>query len=204
LFSPSAFSSKACGRRVARMWGAAVGGRCSFRRGGFFLWAGPAPAEPWLWAALTASLFLTYQVRPIYQFLVVLFPVIGWVLLGMIAGRDPWRRLRWRVFLGLAAVGLLPFLGWCTLRLYVVGHLGLVSFTGNTMGGIAGQILDETVVPELPEWHQDFARRLLERRDKILAGQLRADFGPWEPAFDENGMLIPGSTDNDDVYLFAQ
>lgn len=203
-YANNVFSTDFC-PRVTQLMTDSVGESLLIMTIGLLLFVLARPALLWPWAALTAALFLTYQVRPAFQFLVVLCPVLGFVLLGLVA-RGEWVRNRWKVGAGLTAACLLPFLAWCSFRLVMVNHFGLVSFTGNAMAGIAGLILtsDDTLVQELPQEHQEFARALLKRRDDILAKRIPATFGPWQAAFDEDGILVPNITDDNGLYIFAQ
>ncbi len=190
--------------RVSQVMSDAVGESLLILTAGLLLRIAGRPARPLPWVAFTLSLFLTYQTRPAYQFLIALFPVLGWVLLGLAVPRPEWVRWRLRVGLGLLAACLVPFLGWCTFRLLTVGHFGVVSYTGNALCGIAGQFLTEELVAELPAHLRPFARAVLRRRAKFIAGELTTQFGTWKRAFDENGRLVPGIVDDDDIYVLTQ
>jgi hypothetical protein len=147
------------------------------------------------WSVLTGSLFLTYQFRPAYLFLIPLVPLLGVVLFGMITPGPTMLRRCLYVGLGLGAVCSLPFLGFCTYRGAKVGHFGLVSIGGSSLIGIAGQFLTEEIVPELPEDLHPLALRALEERKKWAVGQTpdRLVFeGGWQPPFDSNNNLRPG------------
>ncbi len=73
---------------------------------------------------------------------------------------------------------------------------------GYNMCAIAGNFLTEDLLPQLPEHIQPYVRRVLERRDKIVAGELPAEFGEWRPSFDENGNLLPGILEDENLYTF--
>lgn len=157
------------------------------------------------WAGLVLSLFLTYQVRPLLQFLVVLLPVLGLVLLRLFAERPEWVRRRLRLGLGLAAAGLLPLLAWCTLRLAMVGHFGLVSFSGHALVSIAGHFLSADLVPEFPEDLRPFAQAVLKKRDELASGQVETLFGiTWRPALDEDGWLRAGAVEDQYMLVITQ
>lgn len=157
------------------------------------------------WAGLTLSLFLTYQTRPALQFLVVLLPALGLLLMRMLAARPDWVRQRWRLGLGLSAASVLPFVAWCGLRLAVVGHFGLVSYTGHALIGIAGQFLSADLVPELPEDLRPLVRAVLTKQDQLAAGQVQTLFGgPWRPALDEHGRLRPGAVADHEMMVITQ
>lgn len=140
---------------------------------GLLLMVVTKPRRLWAWAALTVGLFLTYQTRPAYQFLIVLVPALGALLVALVGPPRP-RRLRQglRVGVGLAAIALVPFLAFCTLRWTVVGDFGLVSFDGYTLAGITSPFLTEDLVPKLPDEVQPLAKRVLNLRDWTAAGKL--------------------------------
>jgi hypothetical protein len=123
------------------------------------------PRNLWAWGGLTLALFLAYQTRPAYLFLVPLVPVLGLLLLVLVSPREAWRRRRRRVGLGLTAAAFLPLLAFCFLRLALVGHFGLVAFNGYSLAGIASQLLTEEGVPELPEEVRPLAEAVLERQE---------------------------------------
>jgi hypothetical protein len=142
------------------------------------------------WVGLTVSLFLTYQFRPAYLFLLPLVPLLGVVLLWLIT---PWPKKLRRcvsVGLGLVAVCTLPFLAFCTYRWENVGHFGLTSFGGLTSIGIAGQFLTDDLVPELPEDVRPFALKALERRKKLVKGEIPCSMPPL-PSLAERADQLP-------------
>jgi hypothetical protein len=138
------------------------------------------PRNPLAWLGLTVSLFVTYQTHPSYLFLLGLVPLLGVVLLGLVSAHADWIRYRLRVGLGLLAAGVLPYLGWCTLRLALVGHFGLVSFAGYTSVYVPGVWLSDDVVPDLPEDLRPLALAVL--RD-------RAQLTDWQPPRDKEGRF---------------
>jgi hypothetical protein len=120
------------------------------------------------WVGLTAGLFLTYQMRPAYLFLVGWLPLLGFVLHGMVAPRPEWLRRRKPVLLGLVTACVLPFLAFCTCRWLLANHFGLVSFGGNTAIGVAGWFLTDDLLPQLPDEVRPLARAALERRARVM------------------------------------
>jgi hypothetical protein len=133
-------------------------------------------ARPLLtWPALTLALFFSYQVRPGYLCLLIAVPVLGFCVMH---ARGLWGepvRHRWRWVGAWAAAGLAPFLLFSTIRLAVVGDFGLVSFGGTNVISIAGQLLTEAMVPELPEDLRPLASGLIETRQ-----QQKCEHGePW-------------------------
>jgi hypothetical protein len=123
------------------------------------------PRKILAWAGLTLSLFLTYQGRPAYLFLIGLVPILGVLLSGLFWQRAHWLRRRLQMGIGLIAVGAVPYVGWCTLRWLLIGHFGLVSMGGYTAVHIPGLFLSEDVIPDLPEDFRPLARAVLQERD---------------------------------------
>jgi hypothetical protein len=116
------------------------------------------------WMGLTLAIFAAYQVRPVYQFLAPLTPCLG-LGLAVFVFRLPldWRKgLRLFALLAIAAMG--PLLAFCVFRWSVVGHFGLVSFDGYNWIGVAGQLLDEDLLPALSPEVRPLAREILQRR----------------------------------------
>lgn len=115
------------------------------------------------WGGMTVALFLTYQVRPAYLFLVALLPVFG-PLLRWVAGSESRRRLS-RFALRLLAATLLPLLLFCSVRWLVVRDFGLVSFGGYNAIGVAASFLDREVVKSLDR-NKALARTILRQRQE--------------------------------------
>jgi hypothetical protein len=67
-----------------------------------------------IWTGMTLALFLTYQVRPAYLFLVALVPRVGPLLRRVAAGVSPRRSSRFAIHL--LAATLLPLLLFCSVR----------------------------------------------------------------------------------------
>lgn len=115
---------------------------------GFVLWAA-GTRRIVAYAGLAASIFLAYQMRPAFLFLVVFVPV-AWLVLytrrwGLL---DP---CQWaRNALWTAAASIVPLLLFCFLRLVIVGHFGLVSFGGQNTVGIAVEMLSPEAIDQLP------------------------------------------------------
>jgi hypothetical protein len=150
------------------------------------------PRSVLAWCGLALSLFLTYQGRPAYLFLVGLVPLLGVLLTGLLWDRTSWLRRRLHVGLGLVAASVLPYLGWCTLRWVLVGHFGLVSFGGIAGVCISGHFLSEAVIPDLPDHLRPLARAVLRDLNQLP---------DWQSSLDEEGRFIPKIVD--DAELFA-
>jgi hypothetical protein len=102
------------------------------------------------WAWLAVLVFLTYQVRPAYLFLVPLLPVLALPLTWLRGSRTASETRSLPVAVRALAATLLPLLGFCGLRQAVVGHFGLVSFGGHNLIGIVGQFVTPQVLGDLP------------------------------------------------------
>ncbi len=135
---------------------------------GFLLWTSVSPRRLDLWIGLAVSLAATYQIRPAYLFLIPLTPLLGIALLRL---QSSWRGTPfcWRASgLALCGVALVPFLGFCLLRWTLVGHFGLVSFTGCNLVGVAGEWIDQPMIDtELPEAWRPLAQEILEGRKRM-------------------------------------
>lgn len=134
------------------------------------------PGRIALWILLTLVVFATYQVRPAYVFLIPLVPLIGWILRICREGRLKLAQARWAA--GLALAMILPFLVFAGVRRAVVGHFGLVSFTGFNLIGIAASFIDEDMIETLPSENRQLAA--------VILGQ-RSAWG-WQP------MTLDGDT----------
>lgn len=120
------------------------------------------PRSASLWIALALATMFTYQLRPAYAFMAVLVPIVG---ISLWVGTRPRGLHHVRSFaLGLAAVSLLPLIGYCSLRWAVVGHFGLVNFEGYPLLGIAACLLDEETVAAMPDEHRRLGGRILRQR----------------------------------------
>lgn len=118
------------------------------------------------WIGLMVFTFLTYQVRPAYIFLIPFWPLMT-VFLDVFLFRRfaPWGTIVKRSVLVTSLI-VIPFVGYCTVRWFVVGHWGLVSFGGYNIVGIAGQFLDQPLAEQLPESIRPFALKIVERREQ--------------------------------------
>jgi hypothetical protein len=139
------------------------------------------PRSRTAWAGVTLSLFLTYQTRPAYLFLVALVPLLGW-LLPFVGKLPAGRADRRHVAVGLTAAALLPLLAFCCLRWAAVGHFGVVSFGGRNLIGIAGQFLQERDVGALPPDLARLARTMLTTQAELEAR------GEWKAAVHNNSI----------------
>ena len=132
--------------------------------------------SPAAWVGLAASLAAAYQVRPAYLFLVPLIPVLG-VVFALMRHKAVGEKRAWqRLFTGLSAAAALPLLAWCSLRLWLVGDFGLVSFGGYNLSGLAVELLDEpTVQCEVSPRFQRLSQAILADRRRL---GMSPAFGP--------------------------
>jgi hypothetical protein len=151
-----------------------------------------APRRPLPWIGLTLSLALCYHIRPAYLFLIALVPCLG-ILLSRLRTAGTEIRWRWKPYLlALTSVSVVPYLGYCLLRLVAVGHFGLVSFGGYHVAGIAVEMLnDQMVQTELPaEWRPLATEMLKRRREQGMTSVFRdygvIEFRRWELLYNQN------------------
>jgi hypothetical protein len=110
------------------------------------------------------GLFLTYQMRPAYLFLIILTPLLGVTLRYCYARTHGDPSLVLRLGRRLTALAVLPYIGFCLFRWCLVGHFGLVSFGGMNLIGVAGQFLNEETIVGVPAHLQPWAHKVLEIR----------------------------------------
>ncbi len=133
---------------------------------------------------LSVFVFLAYQTKPTYLFLLAFVPIGGLIARWWLHSEN---RDAWKVCLRLSVASLVPFLGWCTLRWFVVGHFGLVSFGGYNIIGIAGQLLKPDWTNQLTSDVQPLADEVLKRRDRQRDWSEDASYDNMESHF--NAMV---------------
>jgi hypothetical protein len=128
---------------------------------GFLVWAVACPRRKILVWAVAVFVFLAYQTRPAYLFMIPFVPFIGVLLWVCLRGWN-WRQIaRWTV--GICLASALPFLLFSTLRWATVGHFGLVSFGGVNAIGIAVVLMDSEAVENLPPEVQPLGERIYRK-----------------------------------------
>ncbi|MAF83757.1 MAG: hypothetical protein CL797_06595 [Chromatiales bacterium] len=110
--------------------------------------------------ALGLSLFLTYQVRPAYLFLVILIPCIYFVLFAI---KNSIVNIGKNLF-GISAVCILPLIAFCLIRLFIVGQFSLVSFGGYNITGVTASLIYPKVIESLEGENRAIARDIYLRR----------------------------------------
>ncbi len=122
------------------------------------------------WIGLIVAVFITYQMRPAYLFMVVIFPVLAVILSAL---REPpliWNGPLKRLLVCMSAACFVPLIAFCGLRLATVGHFGLVSFTGVHTMGITTQFLTRDMADRLDMDLRPWANALIEEREKRNLG----------------------------------
>lgn len=116
----------------------------------------------WLFL-LTIFLLMTYQVRPVYLFLIPLVPILYLVLSYVKHGAEG----IFGKFSVVIGVCIVPFLAFCLLRLIVVGHFGLVSFGGYNVVGITASMIRPELIEQLDGVNKEIAEDIfLERSSR--------------------------------------
>lgn len=139
-----------------------------------FTWRPSASFKDWL--VLTLLTFITYQVRPAYLFILVLWPLMGvWTTYFLSQHRGSLNNCI-KPFLAYLAVSVVPFVMYTILRGLFTGFYGVVAFGGYNTIGIAVQFLDQETVEKLPEDMQDFGTAILK---KIEDEKIRVDISSY-------------------------
>jgi len=169
---------------------------------GFLFRLAADPRRVATWAGLAVALAVTYHVRPAYLFLIPLVPILG-VVLRWMATRRQGQRLAWlRLGTGLGAASIGPYVAYCSLRLVLVGHFGLVSFGGMSIVGIAAELIDEGMIrrelpPSMRPLAADIARRRAEMGlETVFRGGGVIRVRQWELQYNDNvwRAAVPAAT----------
>ncbi|MEQ1826728.1 MAG: hypothetical protein ABL921_12315 [Pirellula sp.] len=129
---------------------------------------------------LSFSVFLAYQTKPSYLFLLGFIPIGGAIARWWLFSE---RKDSWWTGVQLALASVVPFIGWCYLRWIVVGHFGLVSFGGYNVIGVAGQLLERGSVDRFSASVQPLAKEILNRRDQKKNWERKFSYTTWESQF---------------------
>ena len=116
------------------------------------------------WLGLTLALFVTYQVRSAYLFLIALVPVLGVLLAALVLPRPDWARLRGRLAAGLVAAAVLPFAAYVAASWVAIREIGLPMMGSSSLLGVTGQFMSEEVIADLPVELRPTLRQFLEAR----------------------------------------
>lgn len=146
----------------------------------FWLIVVHAGSQRWTLLGLSVFVFLTYQTKPSYLFLLAFVPIGGWMARW-------WLHVQlkdaWKVAFGMMVATLMPFFVWCSVRWFVVGHFGLVSFGGYNIIGIAGQLMDREGVKDLSIEIQPLASEIVKRRESMTEWKVELDYETMESQF---------------------
>ncbi len=121
---------------------------------------------------LSLSVLTAILIRPAYLFLLPFFPLLAFLMNGMMGENDRQRAFKARLLASgkcLACVAV-PFILWCTTRLVTVGDFGPVSFSGSNIIGISGQLVTQDMVERLSPEYRQFASSLIEARKALKIG----------------------------------
>lgn len=124
---------------------------------------------------LGVAVFMSYQVRPAYLFMLAVVPVIYLVLIVL----EQRFRANLKNLFAVTAICVLPFLAFCLFRLIVIGHFNLVSFGGYNMIGLTSSMLEPQVIESLHDEDRSLAQEIYEER-------LARGYGPIKEKFDDN------------------
>ncbi|MGD8562791.1 MAG: hypothetical protein PVG03_09655 [Desulfarculaceae bacterium] len=120
------------------------------------------PQKKKVWVFTGCAVFLAYQVRPVYLFLLVLLPLLSLVLF-----KTRPKPVQANAILPLAgkiaALAFIPFLLFGLFRYRLTGQFGLVSLQGANLLGITAYSLDQDLVNRLPKKDRELAGALLIR-----------------------------------------
>lgn len=132
------------------------------------------------WVLLGTWIFLAYQTKPAYLFLLVFVPIGGAIARWWLFAEQ-----RDSLVLGIkfAIASFVPFLSWCTFRWVLVGHFGLVAFGGYNIVGIAGQLLQREWVDKLSVDVQPLAKEILERREQRKDWSSKISYSTYESQY---------------------
>lgn len=142
-----------------------------------FVWNVPGL---WKYVGLAVFVFLAYQTKPSYLFLLGFIPVGG-----LIARWWLFREIRdwlW-VSVKLATLSVMPFLAWCLYRYLIVGHFGLVSFGGYNAIGITGQLLSEPMIERISPDLRPLAESILETRGQFPNWETKYSYSTLESQY---------------------
>ncbi|MFM2381003.1 MAG: hypothetical protein RLZZ143_3586, partial [Cyanobacteriota bacterium] len=120
-----------------------------------------------LLTALSLSLFLTYQTRPSFLFLIPLVPLLTLVLVFFFNYHHRVRNNFYRnIVIKVLIACFIPYLLFNILRTSLVNTSGVVSFAGYSLSGITTQRLTADIIPELPVEQQQLAQAIVDWREQ--------------------------------------
>ncbi|NCR77305.1 MAG: hypothetical protein GPI92_17640 [Microcystis aeruginosa K13-06] len=121
-----------------------------------------------LLTALSLSLFLTYQTRPSFLFLIPLVPLLTLVLVFFFNYHHRVRNNFYRnIVIKVLIACFIPYLLFNILRTSLVNTSGVVSFAGYSLSGITTQRLTADIIPELPVEQQQLAQAIVDWREQL-------------------------------------
>ncbi|GEA28115.1 hypothetical protein MiAbW_02687 [Microcystis aeruginosa NIES-4325] len=124
--------------------------------------------NPFLLITLSLSLFLTYQTRPSFLFLIPLVPLLTFVLVFFFNYHHRVRNNFYRnILIKVVIACFIPYLLFNILRTSLVNTSGVVSFSGYSLSGITTQMLTADIIPELPVEQQQLAQAIVDWREQL-------------------------------------
>lgn len=149
----------------------------------------------WLWlGACAVATMCAYLLKPSYLFLVACIPgiALGWIVLCRLY---EWKNQLQKAFLPLCIAVLIPLLLFCSLRLAMVDHFGLVSAGGRQLIGLAGNFLDSKTAGMVSEDMRPFANDVAEimKTKKALAPRSLEGEGLYKHIFRTYDWIIYGN-----------
>jgi hypothetical protein len=140
------------------------------------------------WFCYSLVLFLTYQIRPVYIFMIPFCPMLALLLPKFIHERlDSKKPTDTKKFVfGVTIAAVLPFLIFCAARYIAFGQFNLVAFGGVNAIGIAGQLLKEEHVTHLTEDVAPLAQKIIETRSVLSSTTLQVE--RWKSPQDASGV----------------
>jgi hypothetical protein len=154
------------------------------------------------WMVLALTIFLSYQFRPAFLFLVAIVPLLAFLIDPVLRGGSRVAKNRGQIVARATAAVAVPLVGFCLLRLVVVGNFGLVSFAGTNLVGITGSILDQERLAKLSPEIRPLAERMLQiRKSSEMRAVERERHARWDQAVHRRyGLDLPNYTTIDRLY----
>ena len=150
-----------------------------------------APRRILWWGALILSVAAAYHLRPAAVFLVGFVPLMGGVFYLALVRGSLRQALRLGLLIGIATV--VPYLSFCGLRWFAVGHMGLVSFGGTNLAGLAANFVSGKAIVDLPREDRSLARRFLKIRRR----------NGWEPMTMDSAIEVHFAQYSDNIWKVA-
>lgn len=127
------------------------------------------PRKLWLWIGLSLFVFISYQMRPIYLFLMILIPCLG-LLLSLLRCFINRRRIACFGIAKLASSLFLslyiPLVVFCAIRWVTIGQLNLTLAGAVNGASVTMPLLTKDIIPKLPSELRALAAKIVDEREK--------------------------------------